>query len=242
MNTVELFAGTQSFSKVARELGHETFCVDSNVDFLNDLTWYVNFNEISEDEKLVMDMIKDADIVWMSPPCTTFSMAAGNTHWNADRSPKTDKAVEGEALLRMCKYIAQYCIDNNKIFFIENPRARARWFLPVEWRKTAWYCQYGDSRAKPTDIWTNLPGWEPKTCHNFLKNQPKHCHHEAAPRGSKTGTQGLKNDMLRSVIPPKLFHEIFSHISSQNVQITSKNDKSFINESDKIDKELLNGN
>jgi hypothetical protein len=142
-------------------------------------------------------------------------MAAGNTHWNADRSPKTAAAIDGKRLLNICLDIAEYCESNNKIFFIENPRARARWFLPVEWRKTAWYCQYSDTRAKPTDIWTNLPGWEPKTCHNFKKNQPKHCHHEAAPRGSKTGTQGLKDDMLRSVIPPALFHEIFEVINNE---------------------------
>jgi len=155
----------------------------------------------------------DADVVWMSPPCTTFSMAAGNTHWNADRSPKTDAARLGKELLDFCLMIARFCNKNNKIFFIENPRARARWFLPTDCRKTAWYCQYGDTRAKPTDIWTNLPGWEPKTCHNFLKRRAKHCHHEAAPRGSKTGTQGLKGNKERSIIPPALFHEIFSTLN-----------------------------
>ena len=216
MKTVELFAGTQSFSKVARELGHETFCVDSEDKFDNDLTEEIS-SQMSDE---LWKKIEAADIIWMSPPCTTFSMAAGNTHWNADRSPKTENAKIGKELLDVCEAISKYCRKNNKIFFIENPRARARWFLPEYNRKTAWYCQYGDSRAKPTDIWTNLEGWEPKTCHNFLKNKPKHCHHETAPRGSKTGTQGLKNDMLRSVIPPKLFHEIFEHISSQNVQIT----------------------
>lgn len=206
MKTVELFAGTQSFSKVARELGHETFCVDSNSKFENDLTVDLSFIPFP---KTLADKIENADIVWMSPPCTTFSMAAGNTHWNADRSPKTKDAELGKRMLMNCKTIAEYCIKHNKIFFIENPRARARWFLPVEWRKTTWYCQYGDTRAKPTDIWTNLRSWIPKTCHNFKKNQPKHCHHEAAPRGSKTGTQGLKGNMERSVIPPALFKELF---------------------------------
>lgn len=38
MKTVELFSGTQSFSKVMRKYGHETFCVDNNPDFKNDLT------------------------------------------------------------------------------------------------------------------------------------------------------------------------------------------------------------
>ena len=209
MKTVELFSGTQSFSKVARELGHETYCVDNNPKFNNDKTMEINKSFLIN----IWDKIKEANIIWMSPPCTTFSMASGNTHWNADRSPKTNKAKEGKELLEFCKEMADYCIKKNKIFFIENPRVRARWFLPIEWRKTAWYCQYGDTRAKPTDIWTNLKDWNPKTCHNFKKNQPKHCHHKSAPRGSKTGTQGLKGNMERSVIPPKLFYEIFEHIT-----------------------------
>lgn len=213
MKTVELFAGTQSFSKVAREFGYKTFCVDNNDKFDNHMTIDL-LNNHSENFVKLMMKIKEADIVWMSPPCTTFSMAAGNTHWNADQSPKTQNAIDGKKLLDFCKTIAEYCIKHNKIFFIENPRARARWFLPVKWRKTAWYCQYGAMNAKPTDIWTNLPNWNPKTCHNFKKNQPKHCHHEAAPRGSKTGTQGLKGNMERSVIPPALFKEIFKVIKN----------------------------
>jgi len=206
MKTLELFSGTQSFSKVARELGHETFCVDNNPKFNNDLTVDLSSDRIQFN---IIQMIEGGfDIIWMSPPCTTFSMASGNTHWNLDRSPKTQEAIMGKEMLEFCWRVAEWCINNNKIFFIENPRARARWFLPEEYRKTAWYCQYGDSRAKPTDIWTNLD-WTPKTC----KNGNKECHHEPAPRGSKTGTQGLKGNMERSVIPPALFHEIFSLIT-----------------------------
>ena len=207
MKTVELFAGTQSFSKVARELGHETFCVDNNPEFNNDLTCdLLNMNPqefFKYDEE-----ISESDIIWMSPPCTTFSMASGNTHWTKDKKPRTKQAKQGKRMIELCWIIAKYCIDTNKIFFIENPRARARWFLPEKYRKTAWYCQYGDSRAKPTDIWTNLD-WTPKTCHNGNKE----CHHEPAPRGSKTGTQGLKGNRERSVIPPQLFKEIFKVIT-----------------------------
>lgn len=209
MKTVELFAGTQSFSKIAREFGHETFCVDNNPKFDNDLTIDLLKGLTPE----LRGKIIEADVVWMSPPCTTFSMAAGNTHWNADRSPKTQNARDGKTMLLICWEIARLCELKNKIFFIENPRARARWFLPEGYRKTAWYCQYGDTRAKPTDIWTNLKDWNPRTCHNFKKNQPKHCHHEAAPRGSKTGTQGMKGNMERSVVPRELFIEIFKEIA-----------------------------
>ena len=64
-----------------------------------------------------------------------------------------------------------------------------------------WYCQYGDDRAKPTDIWTNNDNWIPRpVCHNGNKD----CHHQPAPRGSKTGTQGRKGSYNRSKIPHEL--------------------------------------
>ena len=208
--TAELFAGTKSFSNVADKYGYDTWTTDNNPEFNCTLIGDILTDEI---KKQVWERVFVSSTIWMSPVCITLSMAAGNTHWNADRSPKTEAAVQGKQFLDFCWEIAEYCIKHDKIFFIENPRARARWFLPAEYRKTVWYCQYGDTRAKPTDIWTNLPNWTPKTCHNFRKNQPKHCHHEAAPRGSKTGTQGLKGNMERSVIPPALFHEIFETLN-----------------------------
>jgi DNA primase len=66
-------------------------------------------------------------------------------------------------------------------------------------------CTYGDDRAKPTDIWTNSESWLPRpVCHNGNKN----CHHQPAPRGSKTGTQGKKGSYNRSKIPKELCQEI----------------------------------
>jgi len=70
-------------------------------------------------------------------------------------------------------------------------------------RHTVTYCQYGDTRMKPTDIWTNHPTWVPKP---MCKNGAP-CH-IAAPRGSKTGTQGLKNAKYRSIVPEELIEEI----------------------------------
>lgn len=72
-------------------------------------------------------------------------------------------------------------------------------FMRGLYRYTTTYCQYGDTRMKPTDIWTNIPdpGFK-DPCHNGDK-----CH-EAAPRGSKTGTQGLKGSKERARIPEQL--------------------------------------
>lgn len=70
-------------------------------------------------------------------------------------------------------------------------------------RYTVTYCQYGDTRMKPTDIWTNHPDPQFKpACSN---GDP--CH-ERAPRGSMTGTQGLKDHKHRSVIPEELCDHI----------------------------------
>ena len=47
-----------------------------------------------------------------------------------------------------------------------------------------------------------------RTCFNGNKD----CHHEEAPRGSKTGTQGLKGNMERSVVPRQLCIEILKQL------------------------------
>ena len=52
-------------------------------------------------------------------------------------------------------------------------------------------------RMKPTDIWTNHPN--PRFIPPCNNGDPCHA---PAPRGSRTGTQGLKDSRERSVIPP----------------------------------------
>lgn len=63
--------------------------------------------------------------------------------------------------------------------------------------------QYGDSRMKPTDIWTNHPN--PKFKPMCKNGAPCHV---SAPRGSRTGTQGLKGSKERSKIPTELCEHI----------------------------------
>jgi hypothetical protein len=95
-------------------------------------------------------------------------------------------------------------------WFMENPRGKLR-KLPVMTgraiRHTLTYCQYGDTRMKPTDIWTNAWWWTPSL---MCKNGDS-CH-QAAPRGAKTGTQGIQGATDRSRIPAALFEEIFAQL------------------------------
>lgn len=69
-------------------------------------------------------------------------------------------------------------------------------------------------RCKPTDIWTNNHSWNPRP---ICKNGDK-CH-ISAPRGSKTGTQGLKNAKDRGVIPEQLFLEIFEQNAPKKIKV-----------------------
>ena len=201
MKVLELFAGSCSFSNVAKEYGYETFTTDYNnfdgIDYVTDILQF-DYNELPY----------KPDIIWASPPCTYFSVASIGKHWNKDNTPKSIEAITGMAIVNKTKEI----IDTlqPKYFVIENPRGKLRKLdiLDNFKRVTVTYCQYGDNRMKPTDLWHNL-GWIPRPmCKNGMP-----CH-VAAPRGSQTGTQGLKGNYERSKVPFELCKEILEYINN----------------------------
>ena len=205
MKTLELFAGSRSFSKVAERLGHEVYTTD-NQDF-------EKIDQVCDIFDFDVDKLPYApDMIWTSPPCTSFSVASIGHHWNKDNTPKTEKAELGVAIVKKTIDIIEQL--QPKYWFIENPRGKLRKldFMQDFSRKTVTYCSYGDMRMKPTDIWTNFDFTTRPMCFNGNKD----CHHEPAPRGSKTGTQGLKGDYLRSQIPPALFEDIFKEIENES--------------------------
>ena len=213
MKVLELFAGSRSFSKVAEQYGFETYTTDIEpYDKIDQVCDIFNFNSF----KMARDF-GIPDIICASPPCTTFSVASIGHHWKGGKkayNPKTKEAKLGIRIVIKTWIIIRVAkiIKPNLIYIVENPRGLLRKLdiLPDS-PKTAWYCQYGDKRAKPTDIWTNLD-WNPKAC----KNGNPNCDHEKAPRGSKTGTQGLKNAYERSKVPEKLCKELIEEIIKLN--------------------------
>ena len=202
MKILELFAGSRSLGNEADKLGYEVFSVD--------WTDYKNINLVVDIEQLTKEQIPFIpDMIWASPDCTTYSIAACSTHRNNSIEPKTEYAEKSDRVNKhFIQLIKEWLIINpDMVFFIENPRGMMRKmpFMQEFKRHTIWYCQYGDDRAKPTDIWANSKTWIPRpVCHNGNKN----CHHTPAPRGSKTGTQGRKDSYNRSKIPQQLCEEI----------------------------------
>ena len=199
VTVLELFAGTCSFSRVASDNGFDIFTSDYDPQFNTDYTVDIMDFEITKVPFKV-------DVIWASPPCEGFSVASIGHHWNTDHTPKTQKA---EMSVKYVEKVRQIIDElRPKYWFIENPRGKLR-KLPIMKelpRHTVTYCQYGDTRMKPTDIWTNLK-WTPRP---VCKNGDT-CH-IAAPRGSKTGTQGIKTYKDRSRVPKELCQEIVDAI------------------------------
>ncbi len=206
MNLLELFCGTKSITKVFRGNGHN--CLTLDIDFGFNPDFWMNILDF-QPNMLPPKFLPD--IIWASPPCECFSVASIGKHWslkNGTYLPKTNGTEN--AILLVKKTLDLINQLNPKYWFIENPRCILRKldFMKGLPRRTVTYCQYGDTRMKPTDIWTNCDKWIPKTpCKNGDT-----CH-EAAPRGAKTGTQGLDNYIQRAVIPKQLCVEILGIVS-----------------------------
>jgi hypothetical protein len=201
LKVLELFSGTASFSNAAKERGHDVLTVDNDEKFTPDICADV----IDLDLRIHSYY---PDIIWASPPCTCFSVASIGTHWTGGKNayvPKTVNAFKSIALVTRTVEIIEELKPT--YFFIENPRGVLRKLDLIPYPvKTCCYCQYGDTRMKPTDIWTNLDAWVPKMCHNGNPD------HEEARRGAKTGTQGLKGSIDRSRVPKALCNDLLDLI------------------------------
>lgn len=210
VRVLDLFSGTGSIEKTLTGMIPDVDVVSVDVE--------AKFSPTIVGDVLELDYKSlwqpgEFDVVWMSPPCTFYSLARNS----APRDFKlSDRLVKrGMAIIRYLK---------PELFVCENPRAflRLRPFMRSwneKYRKTVNYCRYssrGDvyKYPKPTDLWTNKQ-FEPLVCSEgdrckyFVGNS----HVETAQKGpslSAVPAIGSVRSELVYRVPRKLIAELFS--------------------------------
>lgn len=196
MRVLDLFHGTGSATAAFVKLGHEVVSVDldpaCNATMTGDLSDKYFRGEVFARGPF--------DFVWASPPCERFSVAAIGKNWK-DGAPTNLAAELADTMVsELVEILRRHVRDGELRYWImENPRGMLRTrphMLELE-RRTVTYCRLGDTRMKPTDLWGSFPPSLvlPRPCQN---GDP--CH-EAAPRGARTGTQGITGYLNRSRVP-----------------------------------------
>ena len=157
---MELFAASRSVSKAFERRGHKTYSVEWDKRFER-IDLYDDVNNLTP-EKVVELCGGVPDVIWASPDCTTYSVAAISHHRR--RNPATGSLEPVTEYAKFCDKTNRHVVElikelKPKYYFIENPRGALRKmdFMQGLPRYTVTYCQYGESRQKPTDIFTNHP-------------------------------------------------------------------------------------
>jgi len=224
LRVLDLFSGLEGWSGPAKARGHEVVTLDFDPRFGADHT--VDILTISDLAELQLDPGKPFDVIFASPPCESFSTGSIGRHWGGGSRAYEPKTEQAKMALRIMNHtfdlIDDYVREHPRTrFVIENPRGVMRKLAPRPPSDTTWYCQWGERRAKPTDLWTNIrlyaDGYWPK-CHNGGTD------HDAQSRyywkrkalGQTGGTQGLKDAATRAIIPVRLAEAMTNYVEGFN--------------------------
>ena len=169
MKVLELFSGTGHISNMFRAEGNKAWKVDWSKDL--DANLHIDISTLTK-EKILELCDGKPDVIWASPDCTTFSIAAtakggGLKHREAGTyAPKTDYA-------KFCDDIDQHVIDliaevKPKYWFIENPRGLMR--------KMPWMESIADKLPGGGTLHRNLLSvwWQNNEAHRYLDKSPRH--------------------------------------------------------------------
>jgi hypothetical protein len=195
----DFYAGTGSATQAFKDAGHTVISFELDKSFEADE--HVDIGTLNAADLVAKYGMPD--FVWASPPCTAFSVASIGKHWNIDKTPKSE-------LARLSINLVAHTLElirnlNPHAWLMENPRGmlRKQPIMKDLTRHTITYCAYGDTRMKPTDLWGYVKGWTPRpACRNGDS-----CH-VSAPRGSRTGTQGIQGAKSRSMLPIAISQEL----------------------------------
>lgn len=208
---LDLFAGSRSVARALEGLPVEVFSVEKMPFPGIDLQVDIEFFQPA-------DLPWVPDLIWASPPCTSYSIAGIKWHRRGPE-PVSEFAHKSDRLL--LRTIA-VCMELGADYIIENPRGMLRKcaFMQDLPRRTVTYCSYGDRRMKPTDLWSNMfsghDGKVPWITRPACVNNNPTCSHDRQSRyfakrkalgQTRSGTQGMSGAYDRSKVPHDLIRE-----------------------------------
>lgn len=145
IKVLELFAGKRCIGKEFEKNNHKVFSVEWNKD-LSNINWYTDIGTITAEN--ILERFGKVDVIWASPDCTSYSIAAISHHRAKEKSgnlaPRSDYAKFCDKVNKnMIKLIKEL---NPIYYFIENPRGGMRKmdFMLELPRHTVTYCQYNN--------------------------------------------------------------------------------------------------
>lgn len=200
MRVLDLCSGLGGLSAAFVERGHEVVTVDIEPRFNPTIC------------KDILQMCERCvpgpwDVILAGVPCEAFSVASIGHHWGGGwrvYTPRTEHAKLSKRIVERTLWLIERL--EPRYWVMENPRGvlRKMPFMQAYERRTVTYCQYGETRMKPTDLWGRFP--DKLALHPMCKNGDP-CH-VRAPRGARTGTQGIKGSAERALVPYRLSEQL----------------------------------
>ena len=202
MHLLELFSGTGDVSQTAKNKYGMTVCrveINKQED--------AEFRDVFD---LKLDELQVPDVIWASPPCTTFSPACRGYHREKGGEPITEDAIQGDLIAIHTLRIIEYFQKKNPklVFFMENPVGQLyqRPYMQDfnQYKQQVAYCSYGMLYRKHTHIWTNSKTWKRRVgCQHYKLKQ----RHAKVINGREAGE-------VKEVgrIPPQLIDEVLSSL------------------------------
>ncbi len=202
MIVFDFFSGTGSATKAFEDKGHKVIKVELDEHFEANER---DILKLTADE--LISKYGRPDFIWASPPCQKFSVASLWKYWAKSPNGPVPKHPSVYEAIELIKHTLKLIEDlQPKGWVLENPRGmlRKQEFMAKYPRTTITYCQYGDTRMKPTDVWGQVEGWVSRPMCRPMAD----CH-ESSPAGTNAGGTGkLRNARLRSMIPYELGNEL----------------------------------
>ena len=129
MKVLELFAGERCIGKAFEKKGHEVYSIEWDKSHEN-IDWYMDIGQITVQD--IIDRFGVPDVIWASPDCSSYSVAAISKHRRRDSDGNLTPISEyakfcDEVNKNVMKLIDDLLeINPNLIYFIENPRGGMR--------------------------------------------------------------------------------------------------------------------